>query len=136
MGPDSTSLNAVDEAARRRFEAAWRAGRPEPIEHFLPPPADARYLGTVEELVHIEIELAWRARGREPAGAPNLPTARVEEYLARFPALNEPPIVLRLVKEEFHVRHRYGDRPAHAEYRARFPDVLTGDELGTLEMAD
>ena len=46
--PDLTGL--IDEQARRRFEAAWRTGRPEPIERFLPAEDDPAYQATLEEL--------------------------------------------------------------------------------------
>ena len=52
--PDSTVSPPVDEDARRRFEAAWHAGQPEPIERFLPDPDHPLYRGTLEELVHID----------------------------------------------------------------------------------
>ena len=51
-----TEQHSVDEAARQRFEAAWVAGLPEPMEHFLPAPDHRQYRGTLVELVHIELE--------------------------------------------------------------------------------
>ena len=53
------SLDSIDETRRKAFESAWREGRPEPIERFLPPEDDARHLATLEELVHIELEFTW-----------------------------------------------------------------------------
>ena len=101
MNAQLSTCQSVDETARRQFEAAWRAGAPVAIEAQLPPPDDARFLPTLEELVHIELELGWKA-GRQ---------LRVEEYLTRFPALNEQPVVARLLEQEYHVRHKFGDRP-------------------------
>jgi serine/threonine protein kinase len=144
MTSDTTVLHSIDEAARRKFEAAWRAGRPEPIERFLPDPEQTNYLPTLEELVFIEMEFAGKRH--ESAGAdgeatvkqsspdtprPTLP--RVEMYLARFPALDRPDVVLRLLKQEYVVRTRAGDRPAVSEYRGRFPAVaFDAQELDTL----
>jgi hypothetical protein len=126
----------VDEDARRRFEAAWREGRPGPIEHFLPPESHAHYLGTLEELVHIDLELAWKAWGESAGrqGAGSTRAARVEAYLGRFPCLNRPAVVLRLLAQEYRARRLYGDRPALEEYHTRFPElVVTGREIaGTL----
>jgi tetratricopeptide (TPR) repeat protein len=135
MTPDTTVLNSIDEAARRKFEAAWRQGRPEPIEDLLPRPEDSTYLATLEELIFIEIEFAWKAQAEtDPDQSGTLqPTLfasgqhrppRVEDYLVRFPCLNQPEIVRRLLKQEYLVRHRYGDRPAAGEYRARFPAAI------------
>ena len=120
MSGDSTFLSMVDEGARRRFEAAWRAGTPRPIEEFLPPADDECYAGTLEELVQIEMEMLWKTRQSREGPAP-----RVEKYLDRFPILRQPQAALRLLKQEFRVRRDWGDRPDGDEYRQRFPDLLT-----------
>ena len=57
---DTTVHPTVDENARRRFEAAWRAGKPQSVEQFLPPPEQPHYLATLEELIHIDLEFAWK----------------------------------------------------------------------------
>src|SRR5262249_7947139 len=122
----------VDENARRRFEAAWREGRPQPIEHFLPDSSHPHYFATLQELVHIELEMIWRAWGKSPGAGSG--SARVEAYLARFPCLNQPSVVLQLLEQEYRVRCLYGDRPSTGEYCTRFPElVITGREIeGTL----
>jgi eukaryotic-like serine/threonine-protein kinase len=132
MDKELTLVRSVDEDARRRFESARRSGRPAPIEHFLPPEDDPRYLATAEELVHIELELEWKSWHAPPDGVrtdgqhPSL----VESYLARFPLLSQPAIVLRLLQQEFLVRQLHGDRPAVEDYRRRFPEVVvTGREV-------
>jgi serine/threonine protein kinase len=126
----------VDENARRRFEGAWHDGRPEPIEQFLPGESHPHYLATLEELVLIELEWAWKAWGRSAVrpGAGQGRPARVEDYLERFPCLERPAVVLRLLEHEYRIRHDYGDRPPSSEYRERFPElVVTGREIeGTL----
>lgn len=114
----------VDEAARRRFEAAWHAGQPVAIETCLPEPGHPAYLGTLEELVHIDLELAWKAArrgGDGPEAGPKPPI--VEAYLQRFPALKQPAVVRRLLGQEFRVRRRFDRQPAAEEYRTRFPDL-------------
>ena len=45
----------------------------------------------------------------------------VESYLARFPCLNQPEIVLRLLRQEYRVRQQHGDQPTVAEYRPYCP---------------
>src|SRR3712207_363535 len=44
---DTTAKPSIDEGARKRFEAAWRAGRPEPVERFLPPEEVPHFLATL-----------------------------------------------------------------------------------------
>jgi serine/threonine protein kinase/Tfp pilus assembly protein PilF len=136
MTPESASVVTVDESACRRFEAAWNEGRPEPIEHFLPAENSANYLATLTELIHIELELAWKSWAQTTVrpGAGGDGSAHVEAYLARFPCLNQPSIVLRLLEQEYRVRCLYGDRPSPREYCTRFPElVVTGREIeGTL----
>jgi WD40 repeat protein/serine/threonine protein kinase len=136
MQPVTTKLSAyepVDEAARRRFEVAWRSGIRPAIEDHLPPADDPRHLATLEELVHIDLELAWKSqKNREDAPAP-----RVEDYLQRFPLLNDPPLVLRLLREEYRVRQKHGDRPSAHEYRTRFPAIVASvDLIETLSPSD
>src|SRR5262249_42714505 len=101
-----TSPSRIDEGARRRVPAApprrrsgapGRPGHPEPLAASLPPEDAPPHLPTLEELVHIEIEFAWQAWGRAAAaagpGAPRRPLP-VGDYLARFPRLNRPGVVL------------------------------------------
>ena len=115
------STPTINEDSRRRFEAAWAQGEPVSIESCLPSPDDPDWLPTAEELVFIELEMLWKA---QPASGP-----RVEDFLSRFPRLNQPEIVERLVHHEYDVRQNFGDRPSLASYRERFPAIdLMGDE--------
>ena len=129
MSSVPTLSPTVDEAARRGFEAAWREGRPRPIEQFLPAQGDRHFLATLEQLVLMELELAWKASaatlgvGDAPPTATAARPALVEEYLTRFPALNRPEVVRRLLEQEYRVRRRWGDRPAAEDYRGRFPTL-------------
>jgi serine/threonine protein kinase len=99
-----------------RFERAWRAGDPPDLAAFAasaPAPA-------LRELVLLDLEYRWR--GYRAAAAdwlgPDLPPA-VEEYARRFPRLDLDD---ELVAEEYRARAAWGDRPAAADYLARFPD--------------
>src|SRR5437879_2891600 len=134
MATPPTVERSLDEAARRRFEAAWRTGQPEPIERFLPAEDHPHYLPTLEELVQIELEFAWKTWHHPSEGhaaTVNRP-APVEAYLQRFPRLREPDVVQRLLQQEYQVRHRHGDRPQPLEYCARFPDLtLSGQGVET-----
>src|SRR4051812_42458946 len=96
-------LDTLDEDARRRFEAAWRAGKPEPIERFLPA-ADHRYHeSTLVELVLIELEFLWRERGQAGQDATIQQPPRIEHYLERFPQLTQPATLVKLLRHEFRV---------------------------------
>ncbi len=123
MSSDATFAPTVDEGARRRFEAAWRAGDPLPIERCLPVEDSPHFLATLEELAAIEMEFLWKAApptdGTPPVDAP----PRVEAYLARFPRLNRPEIIRRLLRHELALRRRRGEQPSAEECRARFPGV-------------
>ena len=77
---------------------------------------DTAYRATLEELVHIDLEFAWQKRARDEA-APYL----VEDYLRRFPCLNDDAIVGRLLRQECRARRHSGDAAEPDEYRRRFP---------------
>src|SRR5262249_55685165 len=121
-----SSLPSIDDDARRRFEAAWLAGIRPDIEQFLPPEHPA-FLATLEELVLIDLEFAWRAV--LDSGGPTAATAAwplpVEAYLRRFPPLNRPEVVGRLVEQERKVRCRPGE-PGTATQTAIPTDRVVG----------
>src|SRR5262249_51210103 len=132
--PMTTTLT-LQEEIRTRFERAWRTGRPEPIERFLPSGAASWSLPLLQDLVLLELRLAWqesageRGLGGGGGGGEKGPAPAVESYLERFPQLNQPQIVLRLAQEEYRLRHSYGDRPPAEEYQARFPGVITEAQM-------
>jgi serine/threonine-protein kinase len=96
-----------------QFEAAWRDGTEPSIEQFLdrvPAGGPVRRLA-LQELIKLDIEYRWRKAGRPMC----------EDYLARWPEIG--PVARlseELIAEEYRVRQRWGDRPTHAEYAARF----------------
>src|SRR5262249_14275718 len=48
---------------------------------------------------------------------------RVEKYTRRYPeVLQQEPLLVELIGEEYRARQRWGDRPGHSEYSQRFPD--------------
>lgn len=120
-----------------RFEDAWQSGEIPDIGQFLAEasdePQESRQ-GRSVELVAIDLEYRWRfyADGRRlpesktgeetralPARVPERP--HLEDYLAVFPQLGTlPEIETDLVLEEYRVRHLFGDRPNHDEFRKRF----------------
>src|SRR5262245_8619357 len=120
MGSELTYLASVDETAVRRFETAWRGGSLPDVADFLPPPGP-KQATTLEELIHIDLEFRWKsaADGTRPPG--------VEQYLERFPELNEAAIVRRLVRQEIELRRRRGEALAAVEYAERFPGLDLDD---------
>jgi serine/threonine protein kinase len=111
---DSTTMsdNAWDELEDliRRFEDAWQGrSRPE-IVAYLPTGAGRTRLLT--ELVQVDLE--YRLRAGE--------SARVEEYLARFPELaNDRTVMLELIAVEHEFRRRREPGLALSEFFQRFP---------------
>ncbi|MDA1049492.1 MAG: serine/threonine-protein kinase [Planctomycetota bacterium] len=128
---------SVDESIRKQFEAAWVAGDPIPLGDALPSEENGAYLATLEELVHIELEFSWKIRSRfNVDGETVVPDEmlqrppRVESFLERFARLNDPVIIVRLLRQEYLVRTRFDHRPDIEEYRLRFPQLeLSGEAL-------
>src|SRR5262249_8132646 len=110
---DDSLLPSVEEGCCRRFEQAWQEGRPLAVEDCLPAPDHPLYLAPLEDLVAIDLD--FRARAGQ--------AARVEESLARFPVLNEPGRVARLLREEVGARRRAGEAVTAQDYRGRFPGL-------------
>ena len=131
MSAPHSSACSVDESARREFESAWRTGQAQPIEQFLPDQSSDLYLPTLEELVHIDLEFGWKVNAGRPLSSqsPGSGPPLVEHYLSRFSPLNEPHILLRLLKQECAVRRQCGQAPTESELRRRFPAPLLDNDL-------
>ncbi|HYH66673.1 MAG TPA: serine/threonine-protein kinase [Urbifossiella sp.] len=114
----SSALLSDCETAIRRFEDAWRAGRPD-LAAFLPtdtpPPTDL-----LLELVHVDLEFRFRSGD----------DARVEDYVARFPALAVDTLLLDLIRAEFALRGRHHPPADTADFCRRFPDHAA--DIGSL----
>jgi predicted ATPase len=103
--------------AVKRFEDGWRQTARPVIDDFLPATSSLR-CEVLIELVHIDLELRLKAGE----------TARVEEYLARFPELAaDRAVALALIAAEHELRRRYESRLTLDEYFQRFPEYR--DEL-------
>jgi hypothetical protein len=123
-----------------QFETAWRGANaclPE-IERFLPQGDHGLRREVLAELIPIDLEYRWRRAGKagqsprpetpRPNGhAPSTSQAQprpwlLDDYLARYPELGSVARApLDLVGHEYRVRCRWGDRPTHEEFLARFP---------------
>src|SRR5262245_4393149 len=104
----------------RRFEDAWLSGQRPVLSAFVPSPTPMANPSARRELLHelikLDLEYRWRSGGSDAGKGP-----RLEEYLASYPELGQPDQPpLDLVTWEYFIRRRYGDRPAAAEYAARF----------------
>jgi len=124
-------MNGLDiEQVLDQFEEAWQRSPPPAVENFLPPAAvsepaldhpDRREL--LKELIKVDMEYRWRqasSQTKDGTRAPGLP--QLEDYLGRYPAIRRAKaFLIELIGEEYRGRHRWGDRPAHAEYARRFP---------------
>jgi serine/threonine protein kinase len=106
----------------KEFDQAWRAGTAPRIEDFLRRGGNANRKELLEELIAIDLGYRWRqANGSE--------RLVVEDYLRRFPELgSQAQVSLDLIREEYWVRHRWGDKPSNDVYFSRF-----GKRGGTLE---
>jgi serine/threonine protein kinase/WD40 repeat protein len=129
----SLSSNDITRQMLSRFEDAWHNPGPEPrIEEFVKslaaaqPMSAAASLAILEELVQIDLECRWcpdTQATRSPAIGARFQCRhpRLEDYIACYPDLGPlPRLPVELIAEEYRVRQRWGDRPSHAEYAARF----------------
>ena len=104
------------EAVIAGFEEAWRQGRHPAIDECLPDGGVAREQILIE-LVHVELEL------RLIAGE----AARVEEYLSRYPELQEQRhSLLELIVVEYEIRVRIGEAGSRSVVGGVSPFLMTG----------
>src|SRR5262245_55502238 len=82
------------------------------LNHYLPAAGDPLRTLTLLELIKSDLEFQWR-RGTGPL---------VEAYLERYPEIGgRSTLPASVLCEEYHVRHRFGDKPPLATYQTRFP---------------
>lgn len=112
----------IDESLIREFEAAWSVQSC--IEDFLPADRAESCIPTLVELVAVDMEFRWKH-------VQSIPRPLVEEYLQRFPSLQDPNSIEQLVEAEFSVRRKCREQPATAEYLNRFPQFET--QLASLD---
>jgi predicted ATPase len=97
--------------AVKRFEHAWRQTRRPAIDDYLPT-GDSLRARALIELVHIDLELRLKAGE----------SARVEEYLARYPELARDRVAtLDLIAAEHDLRRRREGGLTLDDYLQRFP---------------
>src|SRR5260370_646288 len=100
------------------FELAWRRGETPSLRDYLRADGEAGHALLVE-LAHVDLE--FRLKAGE--------AARVEAYLADFPALAaDAGAVVGLLEAECDLRRRRGEAVGRGEYGSRFP-ALPGAPL-------
>lgn len=109
-GLDDTSWDRLQEVLER-FEGDCAKSYPRDLAQYLVGLTEPTRGVVLEELVRTDLEIGWRRRQG----------ILVEHYESRFPELVERSCRLDLLRDEFRLRHNFGDRPTLAEYQSRFP---------------
>jgi len=93
------------------FELALRADATADFASFLPEPEHPLFLPLLGEFIRIDMEHSWAVgRGR-----------RLSHYLARYPIVQEQPVLLGAIAfEEYRQRRRAGETPSAEDYSAAF----------------
>jgi tetratricopeptide (TPR) repeat protein len=128
MTPESTSSQLATprrlpglETVVCGFEMAWRRGECPDLDAALAGLSGAERAEALVELAHAELELRLKAGE----------SARVEEYLRRYPELSgQTAVVLGLIEAEHRQRGWGEPAPALEEYLRRFPHLAA--QLRTL----
>jgi len=140
--PDDTPANHAPqlETAIYLFEEAWSDGTAPDLAEFLSDDSHQDLQCTIlNELVKLDLEYRWRqgssTTSNDTADGRNQPHAStvdldslslsecwlLEQYLQHYPQLGSShDLPLPLILEEYRVRQRWGDRPAHQNYLQRF----------------
>jgi len=128
--PRSQLGNArVHEAACSRLEKSWFDGERLSIEDCLEHVPEPELVDTTEELVCIELEFFWKQSGPTPpvgkaADTESLTPTSLEDYLKRFPELDTPQRLERLVSAEIACRLQVHAEIDADSYRQRFPELI------------
>jgi eukaryotic-like serine/threonine-protein kinase len=116
------SRDVAFDARIERFEAAWTAGGAPRIEDYLTGGDLPRRGELLCELICLDLEYRWKA-GAAGGLRASLSRPTLEDYVARFAELGPvASLPTDLIAEEYRVRHRWGDRPAHGRFAVRFGD--------------
>ena len=105
----------------RDFERSWLTKNPVTIEKLIGA-FDVSPV-VIEELVHIELEFSWKQflLDQELGQTPAVPE-RVKGYLARFPGLDSPEIILNLLRSEvFNMGSLLPRKKLFTQYMNEFP---------------
>ena len=110
-----------------RFESLWYAGHVPDLKEFLSNDTSESLLSRkgdlLVELVMVDIEYRWRRKDAKRGNSRFPAHPVVEDYIAAFPELSSTNDLSKVIASEYRTRHRWGDQPAHDEYRTRFPKL-------------
>jgi serine/threonine protein kinase len=96
-----------------RYQESWQEGKSADLERFLPALDNPLRPQVLHELIVVDMEMRWQ-RGQ---------VVGLEYYVEKYPELGTAPsLPAKLIFEEYHVRHRFGDRPDLSTYQKRFPN--------------
>jgi WD40 repeat protein/serine/threonine protein kinase len=103
------------------FEEAWQAAPFPAIESFLADVPGNERRKLLIELLKIDLDQRWRCTS-VPSDASALPARPLlEDYARYFPELGDvAQLPITLIREEYWVRHCWGDRPSLDTYLKRF----------------
>src|SRR5262245_13041304 len=115
--PDVAKLNTVQwgrlQELADRFHQARKQGDSLNLESILPPPDSPLRQVALHELIIIDMEVRWE-QGRGVG---------LDYYLEKYSELGSARALRpALILEEYHIRHRHGDKPPLSSYQKRFPD--------------
>jgi tRNA A-37 threonylcarbamoyl transferase component Bud32 len=100
------------------FEQAWQQTSPVSLSDFLATLEQPIPYALLLELVCIDLEFRWKRYRRDGT---TLRPSTLEEYVARHQQLGSlDKLPLELIADEYHVRHRWGDRPTKTDFLTRF----------------
>jgi hypothetical protein len=116
---DSSDLGSLSdvqwhqlEDAASRFEEALKRDPSARLAAYLPRPTDLLRGLILQELIKVDLEFRWKSRQQ----------MLLESYRENFAELGPAEgLPVKLIFEEYLIRHLFGDKPALASYRERFP---------------
>ena len=124
---DDENWNRLQEIVER-FEKDCSLSYPRSFAAYLPAATEPLHACVLEELVRTDLELRWRRRRG----------VLIEHYLQRYPELSTTGCLPTLLRDEYGIRHRMGDKPDLTEYESRFPQFFAQllDLATTVEAPD
>lgn len=112
---------AASHARLDQFEEAWQANAFPSLDSVLDGVDGAARRDLLIELIKIDLDQRWRCSSVPPSGSPLPARPLLEDYARHFPELGDAPsLPIPLIREEYWVRHCWGDRPSVASYLTRF----------------
>lgn len=116
----SSDFNAQIDAACDALESAWRQGESPNWRDFVVGTCTDEQQSCCVDLIAVDME--WRHKAQLPV--------RAEDYLAHVSGEPSPAVQASIIRHEFELRLRRGDKSGPEEYFQRFPEL--SDVLSTM----